>query len=48
MAETRIGKFWLTLPWLILACGVPTIVWWMLEPVPVTVTFPLFEVILAK
>ena len=44
MAETHIGKFWLMLPWLILACGVPTIAWWLFEPVPVTVTYvaPMF------
>lgn len=44
MAETRVGRFWLALPWLILACGVPTIVWWLIEPVPLKVTYvaPMF------
>lgn len=44
MAETRIGRFWLALPWLILACGVPTLAWWLFEPVPLKVTYvaPMF------
>ena len=39
MANTQLGKFWLALPWLILALGVPTLIWWLAEPVPVTITY---------
>jgi hypothetical protein len=39
MSQTPIGRFWLALPWLILACGVPLVGWWLLEPPPVEVTY---------
>jgi hypothetical protein len=44
MANSPIGKFWLLTPWMILACGLPLLVWWMVEPVPLTVNYvsPLF------
>lgn len=44
MADTRIGRIWLALPWAILALGLPLIAWWLLEPVPVTITYvaPMF------
>jgi hypothetical protein len=44
MTETRIGRFWLALPWLLIACGAPLIAWWTFEPLPLTVDYvhPLF------
>ena len=39
MANSPIGKFWLLTPWIILACGLPLLIWWMVEPVPVTVNY---------
>jgi hypothetical protein len=39
MANTQIGKFWLLMPWLILALGIPTLLWWTFEPVPVTISY---------
>jgi hypothetical protein len=39
MADHPIGKVWLALPWIILACGIPTILWWMFEPIPVRVDY---------
>lgn len=44
MAETRIGRIWLALPWAILALGLPLVAWWLIEPVPLTVNYvsPMF------
>jgi hypothetical protein len=44
MANSPIGKFWLAIPWLIIACGLPLLIWWMVEPAPITVNYvsPLF------
>jgi hypothetical protein len=44
MASSPIGKCWLLMPWIIIACGIPLIAWWMLEPVPLTINYvsPLF------
>jgi hypothetical protein len=39
MANHPIGKIWLALPWLILACGIPTILWWTFEPIPLTINY---------
>ncbi len=39
MAEHPSGRFWLALPWIILACGLPTLVWWLFEPMPVRVEY---------
>ena len=39
MANTPVGRFWLLMPWAILALGIPLLLWWYLEPVPVTVTY---------
>ena len=39
MAEHPVGKFWLALPWLILALGLPTLAWWMFEPSPLTINY---------
>lgn len=44
MSTHPIGRFWLALPWIILALGLPTLVWWLLEPVPLKIEYvhPLF------
>lgn len=39
MANTPLGRLWLALPWCILALGLPLIAWWLLEPVPVQVSY---------
>lgn len=39
MANTQIGKFWLALPWLLLALGVPVLAWWAFEPVPLEIKY---------
>ncbi|MCU0501534.1 MAG: hypothetical protein MUC51_07165 [Anaerolineae bacterium] len=39
MANHPVGRFWLALPWIMLACGLPTLAWWMFEPVPLTVNY---------
>lgn len=39
MANTQIGKFWLLMPWLIIALGIPTLLWWTFEPVPIEITY---------
>lgn len=39
MAEHPIGRLWLALPWLLLACGIPTLAWWLFEPMPLTVNY---------
>lgn len=39
MAEHPVLRVWLYTPWLILGCGIPLLLWWLLEPVPVTITY---------
>jgi hypothetical protein len=39
MANTPVGKFWLLTPWLIIAIGIPTLLWWAFEPVPIEITY---------
>jgi hypothetical protein len=39
MANSPVGRFWLLTPWVLLACGVPLAGWWLLEPMPIRVTY---------
>ena len=39
MADHPVGKLWLLTPWPILALGLPTLLWWLLEPMPVRVQY---------
>jgi hypothetical protein len=39
MSTSPVGRIWLALPWLVLACGIPLIAWWLLEPTPIEITY---------
>jgi hypothetical protein len=39
MANSPVGRAWLALPWLILATGIPLLLWWAFEPVPLEVNY---------
>lgn len=39
MANSSLGRFWLALPWFIIALGIPLLLWWVFEPTPVEVTY---------
>lgn len=39
MANSPVGRFWLLTPWLLLAGVLPLLVWWLVEPVPVTINY---------
>ncbi len=39
MSNHPIGRLWLYSPWLVLALGLPLILWWSFEPEPLTITY---------
>jgi hypothetical protein len=39
MSEHPVARLSLLLPWFMIACGVPVILWWTFEPSPIRVTY---------
>ena len=39
MVGSPMGRIWLLTPWLIIACGLPLLLWWTFEPAPVTIDY---------